>query len=613
MKEAFWESPVFHKVHFLFFSIAVFLFFGCSNIISGYVYENGADTEYLYISIDSSKSIMQFNGSRSITAPSIDFSNSAAQNYCYYVWGKSKNSSVSPKKVKFDPSSGTTGTIVLDFPVTTYTFILAVTKTEPDELTSDVILNNAMFIGYTNADLSYSKTVKFALSTNGLTCPGDVYLDFYLDTNSWSDSQVDVLNTNYETKVGIYKTSGGVVKSMNLYPLSKSSAISSANMFISIPAGEYDLTISINEKFGANQIYSYTDKLFVSPNRTINARIDIPNILDFVPAAPENFRAAYCMDYRFYTGSSAVATDNNGSYQTESGLKLTSNADIEKYNFSGYGILFSWIDKSVNETGFRITLADVSKIHDGVHTPEELIAYLQSTEMTDADWDYFWSTTVNYYLGQPSVVKIFEPSSYKSQADYIAGSVEKNKNSLIVYGSFDSCYVAKIEAVNVAGTSSPCYVKLDEDFNVGVYDTDYIGDTAIYAGKAFSTAENPCKFINRYKIVYYLNGGAIEYTYVTEAISKKSEYKIDYKTYGDGVIKYYTAAGSSDGTFDNPALIYRGDNASLDGERWNRWCLGSIEGNVISSVFTNTADGHTYQKPNDYTGYTSLYLFARYD
>jgi hypothetical protein len=319
------------------------------------------------------------------------------------------------------------------------------------------------------------------------------------------------------------------------------------------------------------------------------------------------------MDYRFYTGSKAVATDNEGNYETESGLKLTSNSDIEKYNFSGYGILLSWVDKSTNETGFKITLADISKIYDGEHTPKELIEDLNSRTMTDSDWDYFWKTTVNYYLGQPSVVKIFEPATYKSKADYIAGSIEKNSNSLIVYGAFGSCYVAKIEAVNVAGTSAPCYVRLDEDFNVGVYDTEYINDTAIYQGKAFSTASNPCKFMNRYKVVYYLNGGAIEYTYVTEAISKKSEYKIDYKTYGDGSIKYYTAAGSADGTVENPALIYRGDEQTLVGRRWNRWCVGSFDGDIISSTDTLTLDNFSYQKPNDYTGYTSLYLFARYD
>ena len=558
----------------------------------------------MYITLDSSDTALAIaTSSRSITADPIDLSDSM-KNYNFYIWGKSQAGTLSPKKVNFESSSSTTGTVSLDFPVTSYAFTLAVTETEPEELTSSAIIEKAIFIGYTQADLTYSKTVKFNLSTTGLKSPGKAYLNFYLDSDTWTDSQVSRLLTNHKVKVGFFKEDGSSQTSeWGLENLSKTVPVSTQNWFASVNPGTYDMKVTISEQGGEYLTYEYSDKIIILPNRTIEADIYLPNVLLDLPASPTNFKAAHSLDYRFYS-----------VYDSETGTttNLSSNLEIEEYNFTTYGILFSWQDNSNNETGFKITMADLSKISNGTLLPSELVASVPSV-MTDE----FWQEYVEPYEGQSEIVKVFTPATYKSSPDYFAGSIEKNKTSLIVYGSFGSCYIAKIESVNAAGCSEPCYVTLDEDFNVQVYDENYANNTAVYTGEAFASDSNQCKVMNRYKIKYYLSGGKITYTNGPNSIISNVSYVVKYHTYGEGEIDCYTASGTVEGTVDSPALIYFGSDSELYGKRWNRWQNGSYGGTNLIDVLGGTTividENYSYQKPNDYTGYTSLYLFARYD
>ncbi|MBQ9207847.1 MAG: hypothetical protein IJ158_14195 [Treponema sp.] len=552
----------------------------------------------MYITLDSSDSkVLISKSARSITADAIDLSDSS-QNYYFYIWGKSTKGTVSPKKVNFESTSSTTGTVELDFPITTYTFTLAVTETEPSELTTTEILSNAIFISYTQADLTYSTNVKFNLSTNGLTSPGKAYLNFYLDSDTWTDEQVSRLLSNFKIKVGFFKENGSAQTSeWGLESLSKTVPVSTSNWFASVASGSYDMKVTFSEQGGEYLVYEYSDKIIILPNRTINADIYLPNVLLNLPVAPSEFKAAYCMDYRFYSVYDST---------TDTVTKLTSNNQIDDYDFNTYGILFSWTDNSNNESGFKITLADLSKITDGTLLPSQIIASVPSV-MTDS----FWNQYVTPFIGQDDVVKVFTPDNYNSMLDYYAGSVKKNETSLIVLGNFGSCYIAKIEAINPAGLSDACYVTLNEDFNVGVYDTNYTNNTAVYTGTAFSSDSKPCNVINRYKIAYYFDDGLLSYTYGPNTVISSKNRKIEYHTYGDGEFFCPAARNTAEGTIDVPALIYSNNY-------WKKWVLNSIGGaDLITTVGGSTTvtvdETYSYQKPNDYTGYTSLYLFARYD
>lgn len=612
MKNNLFTSIFQKKIALLFIALSALCLSSCTEMVSGEVYEKNNVTRYMYITLESGDSALAIaNSSRSITAPAIDLSDSI-QNYCFYIWGKSSLNTVSPKKVDFSSTSSTTGSITLDFPVASYSFILAVTESEPAELTSTEILSKAIFVGYTQADLTYNKNVIFSLSTNGLTSPGKAYLNFYLDPDTWTDEQADRLLSNYRIDVAFYKADGTAQTSeWGLENLSKTSPVSSGNWFASVSPGSYEMRVSFYENGGEYQVGYYSETIIISPNRTITSDLYIPNILLDSPKAPSAFKAAYCMDYRFYTVTKRI-DNGDGTYSTEYGIKLTSNDQIEEYDFNTYGLLFSWQDNSNNETGFKITIADLSKIYDGVLLPSELVASVPST-MTDE----FWKQYVEPYQGQSEKVRIFTPDNYSSSLDYFAGSLEKNKTSLIVYGTFGSCYIAKIEAINSAGISKACYVTLDEDFNAYVDDENYTNNTAVYAGSAFSTPSNPCRVMNRYKISYYLCDGKISYTYGPNTVISSKTWLVKYYTYGESSIDCYTAADTAEGTIDSPALIYYGSDTRLTGKRWNRWQFGSYGGTDLIDILggsTVTVDeNYSYQKAEPYTGYSSIYLFARYD
>ncbi|MBQ4378763.1 MAG: hypothetical protein II821_06160 [Treponema sp.] len=595
------------QILILFFSSLCLL--SCADLVSGEVYEKTDAVRYVYITLESSKSSVAVSqAARSICTPGIDFE-SRTQDYYFYIWGKSTSGNVDPKEVTFAPESGNTGTIELDFPVMSYTFTLAATETEiePSDSSTPIsttdILSKAIAIGYTQADLTYSKNVKFTLSENGLTAPGNAFLNFYLDEDTWTDEQVQRVQDNFLVTVGFYNLDGTArTADWGLDHLNTETPVSTNNWFRSVLPGTYKMVVTFAENGGEYLTCTYSDIIIISPNRTITADVVIPNVLLDLPVVPSDFKAAWCLDYRFYSIYDSA---------TDTATSLTSNDQIEEYNLNTYGILLSWQDNSNNETGFKVTLADLSKISDGTRVPSQIIEDVNSTAMTDE----LWKEIVEPFEGNTDVVKVFEPSSYSQHPDYFSGSVEKNETSLIVLGIFGSCYVAKIEAVNPAGLSDACYVTVDESFN---YD-------ATYTGKAFASATNPCRVINLYRIKYYLCGGKITYTHGPNSIASNETYIVKYRTYGDGEIDCYTAANTAEGTSDNPALILFASDPA-DNKRWQKWTYGSIGGTDLiyatkgSSLITGgteetTADpdNFTYQKPGDYTGYTSLYLFASYE
>jgi len=601
------------KISFLVLGLMISSFFlGCADIISGYVFEKeDSPSRYMYVTMEPTYHAVS-NPSRTIMAPVIDYSANVS-NYYFYIWGKSASGTVTPHAVTFSATSNSVGTIELDFPVTSYLFILAATATEFSETelaassADSLILSKALAVGYTNADLSYSRTVNFSLSEKGLSAFGSVYLNFLLDS-SWKDEEVTELLTDYTVKVGIYDSDDKMwdgYGEIMLHPLSKTVPVSSGNWFRSVPSGEYDLKINITRN-SDNLTFSYGDKIIISPNRSINSDVKIPNVVDSVPASPGNFKAAWSMDYKIY---SIYSSD------THSAKTLTDEDDVDDYNFDGYGLLLKWTDNSNNETGFKITLVDVSKIYSDTVSAAENVANVPAV-MTDS----YWNALVSSYEGNREIVKVYNATNYFTFPEYIDGSVEKNQNGLILYVPFGSCYIAKIEAENDVGLSKACYATLGESFDLGVYNEHYGNNTKLYRGRG-AFAGN---VINAYKILYYLHGGNIYYK-ENNTVKKISGCKIGYSTYGDGSIMCPIAETASAGTETVPALLYEANDFTDEyklwyetktgvafGDRWVKWVKGSVFGTDYDSTI-EIAGGFSYHKPASYTGYNSLYLFVRYD
>ena len=130
--------------------------------------------------------------------------------------------------------------------------------------------------------------------------------------------------------------------------------------------------------------------------------------------------------------------------------------------------------------------------------------------------------------------------------------------------------------------------------------------------------------INLYRIIYYLNGGEYYYPtdYGTGSVSITTTI-VEYGVYGTTKAFLCPISTKVTATKENPALIYTGSGIIETGvparnSLWQRWCKSSYFGtdliDVVGGAETTDATSRVkYQKPNDYTGYTSLYLFARYD
>ena len=555
---------------FVFVAAALFLFYGCTQNLdsdSASAENSVTESDYLYIVLSGVSS------AKTILPTAIDFTDST-KDYYFYIWGKSTLSSVgefSPKKVSFEAESNLTGKIPMDFPVASYYFTLAVTTEDLTDISDGKkIIEDSVLVAYSTADLNTTKNVQFYLSPNTSSGYGSVKLNLLLDS-SWSDSAVSSL-TNYTVTAGIYdENTDNALSSFTpliLTGLNKSTSV--LFYWSSVPSGNYDFSVKFTDS-STSKVYSYTDKIKILTNQSIDSTVEIPYVIETAPASPTDFRASY--------------VDSDETSSTE----------------GSYKVLFNWTDNSNTESHFKLTLAAVSKMADFPSIP---------AAMTDSDW----ASITNGYNGISSVVKVFDENA-ESSDEYFSGTLSANSTSLMLYLPFGECYIAKIEAVNDAGISSACYVKLDEDFTAQVADSNYASGYAVYSGNAFSTSSNPCSVINRYKIIYYLNGGI--YSYVINSsgfVDITDDFIVKYYTYGTTEIlcpvsKYGSA------TQTNPSLTL---SASADSSRWTRWTIDSVGGtDLISSSYctgnTVTVDSsYSYQKADDYTGYKSLYLFANY-
>ena len=593
------------KIIFLIFYLIIAAFFSaCSDIHDdAFVY---IKSNYVYVSLALSESTRsgvivtaQNDNTRTILPVAIDLTDTSKYNF--YIWGKSSKGNLSPRKVDFDSKTTSTGTIELNFPAITYTFVLAATEGIPSDITDpSKILEESILVGYTNADLAYTNKIKFYLAPNEISGFGDINLSILLDS-SWSDDDVTALSHttdssyDYIVSVGLYDINTGELSfssaAQNVYGLNKiTSSIYTRTL---VPSGTYNFTVKI-KKTGSSKIYNYSDRVILYPNQNINETLKIPNIVEKVPAAPSEFKAAYCMDSRLYENT----TGNESEY-------------------TSYGLLLSWKDNSNNESNFKITLANISKTSTSIDSIPE------AENFTDLDW----TLMVNPYAGNTNIVKVYD-DAYTKSPEYYAGSPEKNNTAMILYIPFDGCYIAKIEAVNDAGVSKACYATIDEDFFVKVKHEQAAYGYFQFEGKAFKTSQNPtCNVINLYHIIYNLVGG--EYKYEPGKTSPTEGGVVDYGIYGLSKSFLTPISTGSEASSDNPSLIFKDEEwKDNDGNilpdsprfnaRWHRWVVNSYFGiNLIETSIGGTTipveSNYTYQKPNAYTGYTSLYLFARYD
>ena len=392
-------------------------------------------------------------------------------------------------------------------------------------------------------DLRYNQDVKFYLNPNNIEGVGSV--DIILRTlNQWKDE-------GYSVTVRIEDKATGEVISNKDIPTPKSSSqewhtqtgdkstwdAPAANTsgtvnggiatttgveykVTNIPAGSYNLVVDF---YNGTKHYYYTDTLMILTNQVANKTnngtydsgekvyyVEIPQVINKEPAAPENLRVGY-----------VDADDNEDGY---------------------YIATFEWDRVSTNEEYFLLQLLRLDECNNGATTPAAnktgfddatktaLIALRDTADVNATptkDVPAGWKALAAHTKAEK--IQLRETVFQETKSKYAAGSLNKGSTSLSLYLPLGSAYVARLTAINEAsksvdggfdGTNDTSmqkwiYTNADALTNVTPRPVTLNVTTANLPGETVSpvswtgaaTAAAPL-CVNRYRMLYNLNGGS---------------------------------------------------------------------------------------------------------
>lgn len=391
----------------------------------------------------------------------------------YYLYGKASNG----EEKEWTSVTVENGKFTLDVEPYNWNLTLAVTAdaattiAPPDELT--VVKGKAVLIGYAAVDLTRQANIaKFTLKPDGLTTLGQVVLKTSLEGN-WTIP--DSINS---VRLGIYNLTNG--KEVTYSDDSKT-VVSVARTDFSktfgdgkvpgkfgesgkkLTPGTYTFKVEfLNAKDECEAEWS--DSLVILPGKTNDKPVAVPNVIGTAPAAATAFTASY----------------------VETTVDITPGF---------YDVKFEWNeDACKNERSFEIDLLEVT----GTKT-------VTAIPISDTEW-----ATAETDSGNKVV-------TYKSEVIsdqlYVEGSLLANNTSLTMKLPLGKAYVARIRAVNRAGSSDNAYV------TVGTGK----GTEKVFEGT----------FINLFRIRYNLQGGTYtpatgtaQTTPIVDYASKEIEYLV---------------------------------------------------------------------------------------
>lgn len=391
-------------------------------------------------------------------------------------------------------------------------------------------------------DLRYNQDVKFYLNPNNIEGVGSV--DIILRTKGqWKDE-------GYSVTVRIEDKATGAIISNKDIPTPKSSSQEwhtqtgdkstwdepAANTsgtvnggiatttgveykVTNIPAGSYNLVVDF---YNGAKHYYYTDTLMILTNQVANKTnngtydsgekvyyVEIPQVINKEPAAPENLRVGY-----------VDADDNDDGY---------------------YIATFEWDRVSTNEEYFLLQLLRLDECNNGATTPATnktgfddatktaLIALRDTADVNETptkDVPAGWKALAAHTKAEK--IQLRETVFQETDAKYAAGSLNKGSTSLSLYLPLGSAYVARLTAINEAsksvdggfdGTNDTSmqkwiYTNADALTNVTPRPVTLNVTTANLPGETVSpvswtgTGTTAPLCVNRYRMLYNLNGGS---------------------------------------------------------------------------------------------------------
>lgn len=359
----------------------------------------------------------------------------------YYLYGKASNG----EEKEWTSVTVENGKFTLDVEPYNWNLTLAVTAdaatkiTEADDLAA--VKGKAVLIGYAAVDLTrHANSASFTLKPDGLTTPGKVKLTTSLE-GSWT------IPDNIESvRLGIYNFTKGTVVNYSDDSSTVVTATKSAGT-IAFPStfgdsskdlapGTYTFKVEfLNAK--AECEAEWSDSLVILPGKTNSTAVAVPNVLGTAPAAATAFTASYV----------AGTEDSTPGF---------------------YDVKFEWDGTAcVNERNFEIDLFEVTG---------STVAAIPTDDTT-------WDSAVT----DSGKTAVTYGSKVISDPFYVEGSLLANNTSLTMKLPLGKAYVARIRAVNRAGSSDNAYVTVGTGKGTGT----------VFEGK----------FINLFRIRYNLQGG----------------------------------------------------------------------------------------------------------
>lgn len=385
----------------------------------------------------------------------------------YYLYGKASNG----EEKEWTSVTVENGKFTLDVEPYNWNLTLAVTAdaatkiTEADDLAA--VKGKAVLIGYAAVDLTrHANSASFTLKPDGLTTPGKVKLTTSLE-GSWT------IPDNIESvRLGIYNfTKGTVVNysddSSTVVTVTKSAGtIAFPSTFgddqKNIAPGTYTFKVEfLNAKDECEAEWS--DSIVILPGKTNDKPVAVPNVIGAKPAAATDFTASYV----------------DGTKDSTPGF---------------YDVMFEWNgDACINERSFEIDLLEVTG---------KTVAAIPTDDTT-------WDSAVT----DSGKTAVTYGSKVISDPFYVEGSLLANNTSLTMKLPLGKAYVARIRAVNRAGSSDNAYVTVGTGKGTGT----------VFEGT----------FINLFRIRYNLQGGTYtpatgtaQTTPIVDYASKEIAYRV---------------------------------------------------------------------------------------
>lgn len=576
----------FARIAILAVGLVSLLFASCSDIsddaLIATTSAKSSDTyKTLTLSVTSNSNLVDFSESSSKSARDILPEAQQVGNLWFYLCSKNNTAKASSftnpvaVTVNEDENDTThhTGSVVINLKKADYDFILyAVPKGENEQTAPSFdetpITQQAVLVGYANADIRTDDKVDFYLTAEGLTATGSVSLKLF--TAGWKISEYPGYKANVritytkDTKIDQTTHSSGAVvdaspKEISNLPYEEPD---DANYAITIRPGTYNFEVEFKKD---SRSYTWSDRIVVLPGQATKKTVGIPLVIDKAPAKPKDFKVGYI----------DPANETTQYYTAEF---VWDGTDIN--NEEKFVVQLMSLPSSV--TGERLTTFN---------------AAITANNAAQSDLDAAWNE-LKTHAGADSVVE-YSNDFYGDEYVWVAGSLQKNNEMAQFRLLLGSRYVARICARNNAGDSDWVYATL----NSAIVADNTKG---IVAAKAFTSIS-----INRYRVEYDLAGGTLvdDSDPDPQTVGTVYYYCQNFKTTAangteTGGVKIMDASGKDQYTFDvtdaDPALTVSSPKLMLGTNTWTNWLLNGQNYNEV------------YVSPANYGGYESLTLVANF-